>query len=246
MSKEKTVSTVRSIVNICLTVDVCLWLIATMVGIFTENESVISVAGVVGNVTKWALIPLAVLWAVLNWNTVKEWLRKFIVSLKRNPSMIPLAMLFVTFLMYSLHLTDMSDTTAKIQGTGMGLAQFCIMLFSLLALVCLLNAFPRRKKPNIPMIVLMFVMFAVIIYCDVHYRTAIFAAVNRAESPIVINKTTEYILDAYNMLYTHMIMMVVSAVLVVTLPIYSKLLKKIKTSVNVEDNGAMDEIELND
>lgn len=82
---------------------------------------------------------------------IKESFRKFLVSLKRNPQNIPLVMLLVTFLYYSLNLTDMSDTTAKIQGTGMGLAQFCIILFSLLSLVCLLNAFPRRKKPNIPM-----------------------------------------------------------------------------------------------
>ena len=86
---------------------------------------------------------------------IKEAVRKLIVSLKRNPSVIPLVVLFVTFLYYSLNLTNMSDTTAKIQGMGMGLSQFCIMLFSLLSLVCMLNAFPRRQKPNYLMIGLM-------------------------------------------------------------------------------------------
>lgn len=178
--------------------------------------------------------------------SIKEFVRKFIVSLKRNPSMIPLAMLLVSFLMYSLNLTDMSDTTAKIQGAGMGLSQFCIMLFSLLSMVCLLNAFPRRKKPNIPMIVLMLVMFAVIVYCDIHYSNAILAALNRAESPIVLNEATIYIANAYNMLGTHMVLMGITAALVVLLPFYSKLLKKINTSVDVEDNGEMEEIEVND
>lgn len=175
---------------------------------------------------------------------IKESFRKFLVSLKRNPQNIPLVMLLVTFLYYSLNLTDMSDTTAKIQGTGMGLAQFCIILFSLLSLVCLLNAFPRRKKPNIPMIVLMFVMFAIIIFCDIHYTNAIYAALTRAESPIVLSTATAYIADAYNMLNTHIVMMVISAALVALLPVYSKLLKKIKTSIAVEDNGDMAEIEI--
>lgn len=177
---------------------------------------------------------------------IKESIRKGIVSLKRNPQIIPLLMLFFTFLLYSLNLTDMSDTTAKIQGKGMGLAQFCIMLFSLLSLVCMLNAFPKRKKPNIPMIVLMFIMFAVIIYCDIHYRNGIAAALTRAESPIKLDANTIYIALAFNMLNTHMILVCVTAGLVALLPVYGKLLKKINTSVDVEDNGAMEEIELND
>lgn len=177
---------------------------------------------------------------------IKEAVRKLIVSLKRNPSVIPLVVLFVTFLYYSLNLTNMSDTTAKIQGMGMGLSQFCIMLFSLLSLVCMLNAFPRRQKPNYLMIGLMFAMFAVIIYCDIHYTGAIMAALTRAESPIVLGKETAYIADAYNMLNTHVVMIGVSAALVVLLPVYSKLLKKINTSVEVEGNDSMAAIELND
>lgn len=178
------------------------------------------------------------------WARIKEAVRKFLVALKRNPQSIPLVMLLLAFLLYSLNLTDMSDTTAKIQGAGMGLSEFCIMLFSLLSLVCLMNAFPRRKKPNIPMILLMFVMFAIIVFCDVHYMNAIFAALNRTESPIQLTVATAYIANAYNMLNTHIIMMGITAVLVVLLPVYSKLLKKIKTSIVVEDNGNMGEIEI--
>lgn len=177
---------------------------------------------------------------------IKEFVRKKIVYLKRNPFVIPLLMLFASFLLYSFNLTDMSDTTAKIQGAGMGLSQFCIMLFSMLSLVCMLNAFPHRKKANIPMLVIMFIMFAIIVYCDIHYRSGIMAALNRAESPIKLDKTTEYIANAYNMLGTHMILMGISAALVVLLPFYSKLLRKVNTSVEVEDYGAMGEIEINE
>ena len=100
---------------------------------------------------------------------LKEFFRKQIVNLKRRPQNIPLVMLLVCFLVYSFNLTNMSDTTAKIQGMGMGLCQFCIMLFSLLSMVCMMNAFPTRKKPVLPRVVLMFVMFGIIIFCDIHY-----------------------------------------------------------------------------
>lgn len=180
------------------------------------------------------------------WAAFKEFIRKKIVSLKRNPSIIPMVMLAASFILYSFNLTDMSNTTAKIQGSGMGLAQFCIMLFSMLSMVCLLNSFPRRKKANIPMIVIMFIMFAIIFYCDIHYSNGIMAAINRAESPIKLEASTAYIADAYNMLSAHMILIGITAALVATLPIYSKLLRKINTSIDVEDNGSMGQIELND
>ena len=176
----------------------------------------------------------------------KESLRRFVVSLKRNPSMIPLVMLLVSFLVFSLNLTDVADTTAKIQGKGMGLCQFCIMLLSLLSMVCMLNAFPRRKKPNIPMILLMFAMFGVMIYCNIHYCNAILAAVYRTESPIKLDETTKYIRQAYNMLGVHMVLVIITAALVALLPLYSKLLKKINTSIAVDDNGQMAEIEITD
>lgn len=189
-------------------------------------------------------IAAVVVLLLCSWSFVKEALRKFVVSLKRNPSVIPLAMLFVSFLYYSLNLTHVSNTTALIQGKGMGLCEFCIMLLNLLSLVCMLNAFPRRKKANIPMIVLMFVMFGILVYADMHYLNGIAAALNRAESPIKLDTSTAYIAKAFNMLSTYQIMIYVTAGLVALLPVYSKLLRKIKTSIEVEDNGNMAEIEI--
>ena len=177
---------------------------------------------------------------------LKESLRKMIVSLKRNPQNIPMLMLLLSFLYFSLNLTDMSDTTAKIQGTGMGLCQFSIMLFSLLSIVCMLNAFPSRKKPVIPMVVLLFVMFGIIIYADLRYSSAIMAALSRAESPIKLDVNTIYIADAYNMLQTFIVLIGITAVLVLGLPVYSKWIRKIKTSVEVEDNGDMAQIEISE
>lgn len=177
---------------------------------------------------------------------IKEFFRKLIVSLKRNPGIIPLLMLAVSFLFYSLNLTDVSDTTAKIQSRGMGLSEFCIMLFSLLVMLCTLNAFPIRKKPNWVMVGLAIVMIGLIIYCDTHYMNSILAASRRAENPIVVTDATIYILRARNMLKTHRILMAVSAALVALEPLYSKLLKLINTSVEIEDNSSMGAIEIND
>ena len=73
-----------------------------------------------------------------------EFLRKRIVSLKRKPQSIALVVFAIAFLYYSLNLTHISDTTAKIQGANMGLCGFATMLFSILSMVCFLNAF--RKK----------------------------------------------------------------------------------------------------
>ena len=188
--------------------------------------------------------PVYVIFDIRNlWET---YIRKAIVSLKRNPSTIPLLMMAATFLFYSLNLTDVSNTTAKIQGKGMGLCQFCIMLFSLLSLVCILNAFPRRKKANVPMIALMFAMFGVIIFCDIHYSNMIFAALNNTENSIAITKETEYIALANNMLNIHMVLTIVCAALVALMPVYSKLIRKINTSVVLEENADMGQIDIQD
>lgn len=176
--------------------------------------------------------------------SLKESGRKLIVSLKRKPHTIPGLVIAFAFLLYSLNLTDISDTTAKIQGQGMGLCGFCTMLFSILGFVCFLNAFPHRKKVNIPMLLLMFVMFGIIIFCDVTYMNRITAALYRPENPINLTADTAYIADAYNMLNTHIIVLVVAIVLIVLLPLYTMLLRKINTSIEVEDNGSMAEIEL--
>ena len=177
---------------------------------------------------------------------LKDFIRKQLVTLKRNPQFIPLLMLAVSFIVYSFNLTNMSNTTAKIQGVGMGLAQFCIMLFSLLSIVCMLNAFPSRKKPVYPMVVLMFAMFGIMIYADIHFCNGIMAALTRAESPIVLDLNTLYIANAYNMLQTFVVLIGITAALVLTLPIYSKWIRKINTSVDVEDNGDMAQIEISE
>ena len=44
---------------------------------------------------------------------IKEWLRKKVVGIKRNPQKIGLIAFAITFIYYSLNLTCISNTTAK-------------------------------------------------------------------------------------------------------------------------------------
>ncbi len=174
----------------------------------------------------------------------KERWRKFLVAIKRRPQMIPLAVLVAAFVFYSLNLMHISDTTARIQGPGMGLAGFATMLFSMLSFMCFLNAFPYRKKPNIPMVVLMFAMLGIVIFADVYYINAVLTAVTRAENPIVVTDSTIYIMYAEWYLRIHIGILAAAIALTALLPVYSKWLRRIKTSIDVGDNGAMEAIDI--
>lgn len=174
---------------------------------------------------------------------MKEFFRKKMVGLKRKPQTIALVVLVVAFLYYSLNLTQISNTTAKVQGPGMGLSGFVTMLFSMLSLVCFMNAFPHRKKVNIPMLVLMFIMIGIIIYCDIYYGGRITNAITRADNPIDPTGANSYITNAQNMLKVHMVILIIGAGLTALLPVYAPLLKKVNTSIEVagnDDMGALD------
>ena len=173
-----------------------------------------------------------------------EFLRKKLVSLKRKPQTIALVVLAAAFVYYSLNLTKISNTTAKIQGTGMGLAGFVTMLFGILSLVCFLNAFPHRKKTNIPMLLLMFLMLGAIIFCDIYYGGRITAAVTREINPIDPTGSNIYISQAKSMLNVHMILVIIGAGLTALLPVYGPLIKKINTSVEVAANEEMGAIDI--
>ena len=49
---------------------------------------------------------------------------------------------------------------------------------------------------------------------------------------------------AFNMLRSHIIALLVSSGLIALLPVYGKWLKSINTSIGVEDNGKLDEIDI--
>ncbi|MCR5684215.1 MAG: hypothetical protein K6G81_02175 [Lachnospiraceae bacterium] len=174
---------------------------------------------------------------------MKESFRKMLVSLKRKPQIIPGIALAAAFLVYSLNLTKISDTTAKIQGKNMGLCGFVTMLFSILVFVCFLNAFPKRRKANVPMLALMYAIFAIIITADIFYHLRISEAMAKEEFQRVLSESP-YIYAADRIVILHIIMIVAVALLTALLPVYGRLLKKINTSIDVEGYGKLDEIDI--
>ena len=168
---------------------------------------------------------------------MKEKFRKFLVSLKRKPHMIALVVLGLAFLVYSLRLTVISNTTAKIQGANMGLCGFITMLFSMLGLVSFGRSFPHRKPVNKVMLCLTFLLFAVVIYADVRYMGAVNAALTREVDPIVVDSTMSYIPESLTLLRTHIVIMGIGLALTALLPVYAPLIRRVKTSIQVEENG---------
>lgn len=177
-------------------------------------------------------------------SAIKESRRKFLVSLKRNPQYIPIAALVASFLVFSLNLTSISNTTAKIMLPGMGLCAFISMLFSMLSFVCMLSAFPKRQKPNLLLIILMLLMYVGVIYADYTYYARIVEALTREENRLVITQSTIYIQEAQTVMLLHIVLIVITMVSVILEPLFAVILKKINTSIDVDDNGNIGNIEL--
>lgn len=162
----------------------------------------------------------------------KESWRKFIVSLKKRPHNIPMCMMVIAFVVYSFNLTKISNTTAVINRPMMGLCEFVIMLFSILAFVAFLNAYPKRQKPILPMVILLYVLQLAIIFADYTYLTRI----NEGLSSIQITAARQFIPQAQSMLTVHIILVILTVVLIALIPVLGKLLNRIDTSVAIAEN----------
>ena len=167
---------------------------------------------------------------------IKEWFRKRIVALKVRPQTIPLVVMVITTVYFMLVLFTISKavsfTSTNEHTSATGICTFITTLLSLLYLVSFLNAFPKRKKPNIIFIVLVGVMIAGQLACDLVYylqmskcfdsltdKTSEMAEACKAGQPYVMG---------------HMILLGISAVVFALLPVYAMLIRKIDTSVKLE------------
>lgn len=179
----------------------------------------------------------------------KEFIRKFLVSLKRKPQNIALFVLLVGFVFFSLNLTSISDTTALINTDNMGQCEFAMMLFSILSFVVFLRTFPKRQKVKVPMLILTFLFLGIVVFADVVYLSRISDALTREENRIIINYETGqnlFIANAWSTLITFLIFMAAVVVLLAALPLYSKLLRKINTSIDVEGNTNMTTVDISE
>lgn len=97
------------------------------------------------------------------------------------------------------------------------------------------------------MLALSFLFLGIIIFMEVVYLTRINEALTREENRIIINYETGtnlFISNAWTTLIVYLIFVAVVVFLLATLPIYSKLLKKINTSIDVEGNTNMTAVDL--
>ncbi len=158
--------------------------------------------------------------------------RKFIVSLKKRPHNIPLCMMVIAFVVYSFNLTKVSNTTAVINKPLMGLCEFVIMLASILAFVAFLNAYPKRQKPILPMVILLYLLEVIVAGGDVIYLSKI----SEGLQTIQVNASRAFIPKAQSMLTVHIVLVCLSIVLIALIPVIGKALNKIDTSIAIAEN----------
>ncbi|MGN0814474.1 MAG: hypothetical protein ACI4MH_04495, partial [Candidatus Coproplasma sp.] len=105
---------------------------------------------------------------------LKEWGRKQIVALKRYPHRIPLACFAIVSVLWLFWLFTFSQSVYRLQSiTWTGISIFIITLLEILILPLFMNAFPKRSKPKVVFIALVFIFVVAIILLDVLYYTQV-------------------------------------------------------------------------
>ena len=175
----------------------------------------------------------------------RESRRRFFVALKRKPQNIPLIMVTCCFIWYSFNLSLISFTTTKVQADT-GFMGFVIMLLSILAVVCCMRAFPYRKKTAISMLILVFVLMSVILLCDILYLTTVAGKMNDGTITLKTLSADDYanVEKTWSVMIAHSVMLGIAAVLVAILPVYRKWIRKINTSIEVEETAEMEAIDI--
>ena len=167
---------------------------------------------------------------------LKEWFRKRVVALKVKPQTIPLLVMAITTIYFMLILFSVSKavnySANNAHTFATGICTFITTLLSLLYLVSFLNAFPKRKKPNIFFIVLVFVMIAGQLACDLVCYLQFDACLNSVTD--TGSNIYVYCKEAQPYLIGHIVLLGLSAVVFALLPVYAKLIRKIDTSIKLE------------
>ena len=188
-----------------------------------------------------------------------KFLRKIIVTLKYRPKILPIIVLVIGFVLLSLNLANVSETTLYINRTNMGLYIFVSYLLSVLSLVCLINAFPNREKPKIAFIVLAFVLLATAAAMDALYISTVATKLSELQTTTNDAGVTlwdalldsgsnrpDQMLSAKAWVTVHMVFECVGIVLVALLPVIKKLMRKINTRVVIEENEGIANIDLSE
>lgn len=174
---------------------------------------------------------------------LKERCRKFIVSLKRKPQMIALAIILIASLLYLCFLGTFSQVVDVNKGIDYsGICIFANTLISILILPLFLNAFPKRRKPRIVYIVAVFVLLAVLIALDIVLYVNINQFFDSVPGGKLIKREPLY-QKAFAEIIVHMVFVGLSVLAFAFLPLYKKGINKINTRKNLEENKLSEEID---
>ena len=182
------------------------------------------------------------------WGGIKEWIRKQVVTLKRSPQRIPLFIIVICSVLWLLWLFTFSQAAYELPGLDtLGLIIFINTMLSILILPLFLNAFPKRKKPNIIFIALVFIFIAALIAIDLIYymqvNTYLFIDHNQSDSWIA---ERPYMSSSLNLSIAHIILVAISALSLALMPVYAPLIKKINTAKEIEGNDIHETIDVED
>ena len=178
----------------------------------------------------------------------KEWFRKQIVNLKRNPQRIPFVCIIIVSIIWLFWLFTFSQTASRFSEINFaGLSIFINTMLSILIIFLFLYAFPKRKKVNIVMLVLVFVFMAAMIGMDVLYYTQVykFIYIDKGVNEAGL-ATAPFALTSMTYAIVHIVLQGVSILVLALFPIYKKLLLKINTAKVVEGNDINETIDMVD
>lgn len=168
---------------------------------------------------------------------IKEWFRKLTVKLKRNTKVIPQIYLVVIMFIWLIWLFTFSQTVDAIRSAEwVGLFVFIITLLSILAVALFGSAFPKRKKVNKVMLGMLFAFLAIIIACSVLYYIQAgdyidaqnYTSEDLAEKP--------FLYKSLSLAIANIVLNGIGIILLATLPLYTKLIKKINTRKVIESS----------
>lgn len=181
------------------------------------------------------------------WAGIKEWFRKRIVKLKQKPQTIAMLFLLVALLFWLCTLNVYSSAIYSndvVENKLVGLLNFVTTLFAILSVVSFLNAFPKRKKPNIVFIIITFAFIAIQIVCDAFYHVNFSAYLYGGSdlTPEQIAESPEF-LQSLNFVIVHIVLLGVAAGMIALTPVFGILLKKINTKKAIESTELKEEID---
>ncbi len=200
---------------------------------------------------------------------LKEWARKKTVAIKRKPQSIALVFMAIVTIYNLLVLTVYSEAIIMYAKDveWVGLMVFANTLLSILVLVAYLNTFPKLKSKNnkvvvtmtesgiklninVIMLVVTVLMIVVMIACECVYYNLMNANyieqyVNKPDQ--AGSEAAKLIANSLTYSIVHIVLLAIGFILILTLPLYRKLIMKIDTSKMLESSTeSMQSLDLQD